>query len=167
MKMHHKLQFFRKARKEIFVYSASTNKREDGTYGHVSANKLVQQAVEMSDYQRQKGIQRKISRTRMDADFLAARALGGGGGGDVRGGGGEETKAPFGGGGGGGGGGGAASRKPVPIGTKIKREFPGYGFYEGTVVAYKKPFYRVVYPDGDSEQLLGKELRPLIQASRL
>ena len=79
--MHHKLQFFRKARKEIFVYSASTNKREDGTYGHVSANKLVQQAVEMSDYQRQKGIQRKISRTKMDADFLAARALGGGGGG--------------------------------------------------------------------------------------
>ena len=79
------------------------------------------------------------------------------------------------GGGGGGGGfgpsspGGARSeqRKAVPIGTVIKREFPGFGVYDGTVVEYKKPYYRVVYADGDSEQLLGRELRPLIAASHL
>jgi hypothetical protein len=37
----------------------------------------------------------------------------------------------------------------------------------GTVVEYKKPFYRVVYPDGDSEQLTGRELRPLISMGGL
>ena len=55
----------------------------------------------------------------------------------------------------------------MPIGTKIKREFPGYEFFDGTVVEYKKPYCRVVYPDGDSEQLLGRELRPLVMASQL
>jgi hypothetical protein len=35
------------------------------------------------------------------------------------------------------------------------------------VVDYKKPYYRVVYPDGDSEQLTGKELRPLIAGQEL
>jgi hypothetical protein len=167
-----KLAMAFEASKEIFIYSASANKLEDGTYSAPSAKAMLKPEVEMSDYQKRKGIQRKLSRTKMD-DGTAfnttalslvddgddwdgpAGTVGGGNGGSLSR------------GGGGGGAGGRSLRKPVPIGTKIKRTFPGFGIYEGTVVEYTKPFYRVVYPDGDSEQLLGKELRPLIQASHV
>ena len=87
---------------------------------------------------------------------------------DLLSGGGWDGDSSSGGGIGGGSGSGTGSsvgRKPVPIGTKIGR-ISGIWILRGGG-QYKKPFYRVVYPDGDSEQLLGKELRPLIKASRL
>lgn len=160
-----KLSMAFEASKEIFIYSASANKLEDGTYGAPSAKAMLKPEVEMSDYQKRKGIQRKLSRTRMDdGTAFNTTAMDMTDGDDWDGpsgavGGGSLSRGAV--------GGGRALRKPVPIGTKIKRTFPGFGVYEGTVVEYSKPFYRVVYPDGDAEQLLGKELRPLIQASHV
>jgi len=168
--LRHKLATARAASSELFVYSASAHKLKDGTFANVNmeAKAVLKPELEMSEYQKRKGIQRKFSRTKMDEGLY-------GGGSNLNGGGGwgDDDDEENGGGfspvhsGGGNKKGGRETRKPVPIGTKIKREFPGYGFFDGTVVEYKKPYYRVVYPDGDSEQLLGRELRPLVMASQL
>lgn len=159
--LRHKLATAKQAATEVFIYSSSAHKHTDGSYSHPSAKSMLAPEVELSDYQRKKTVQRKISRVMSDSkeDFGRAPLFNNDenmekGGGD----GGWESNQ---------GGHTVNNRKPVPIGTKIRREFPGYGFFEGTVVDYKKPFYRVVYPDGDSEQLLGKELRPLILAQYL
>jgi len=170
--LRHKLATARAASSELFVYSASAHKLKDGTFANVNveAKAVLKPELELSEYQKRKGIQRKFSRTKLDEGLY-----GGNGGGNPNGGGGWDDDDEENGGGfspvhSGGShkkGGGGETRKPVPIGTKIKREFPGYGFFDGTVVEYKKPYYRVVYPDGDSEQLLGRELRPLVMASQL
>lgn len=36
------------------------------------------------------------------------------------------------------------------IGSKIRKKFPT-GYFEGTVVSFKKPYYMVHYTDGDKE----------------
>jgi hypothetical protein len=176
--LRHKLATARAASSELFVYSASAHKQTDGTFAtsNLDAKAVLKPELELSAYQKRKGVQRKLSRTKLDEGLYGG--VNGGGGWDDDdnggGGGGDADFSPVHGGSGnhGPGNGGnnkghSDARKPVPIGTKIKREFPGFGFYDGTVVEYKKPYYRVVYPDGDSEQLLGRELRPLVMASHL
>jgi hypothetical protein len=162
--LRHKISVAKQASTDVFIYSSVAHRQKDGTYDHTPAKAMLSPEVELSEYQKKKHVQRQISRTRNDNNDAAAEKafdelgrpplfneVGGDNDGWEAGGGGGHNN----------------TRKPVPIGTKIKREFPGYGFFEGTVVEYKKPFYRVVYPDGDSEQLLGKELRPLILAQYL
>mmetsp|Transcript_4045 Transcript_4045/g.5284 ORF Transcript_4045/g.5284 Transcript_4045/m.5284 type:complete len:875 (+) Transcript_4045:151-2775(+) len=53
------------------------------------------------------------------------------------------------------------AKKKAPkyeIGLKFKKLFPGYGKFTGEVIAYRRPYYKVRYEDGDEEDLSQKEL---------
>ena len=43
--------------------------------------------------------------------------------------------------------------------TRIRRNFPGFGTFEGLITAYAAPFFTVVYNDGDEEEMPVDELR--------
>jgi len=47
-----------------------------------------------------------------------------------------------------------------PIGTKIRKFFEGYGYFEGTVIKFNKKYqlYKIEYGDGDKEELTEEEL---------
>jgi hypothetical protein len=46
-----------------------------------------------------------------------------------------------------------------PVGTRFRKEFPGHGTFQGTVVSFDGVHYKVYYPsDGDSEELSDHEL---------
>eukprot|EP00743_Colponemidia_sp_Colp-15_P010161 GILK01011161.1.p1 GENE.GILK01011161.1~~GILK01011161.1.p1 ORF type:complete len:342 (+),score=29.45 GILK01011161.1:126-1151(+) len=59
----------------------------------------------------------------------------------------------------------ATSKPPnFPIGTKIKKKFGRHGWFDGVVVQYKQPYYKVFYPDdNDSEQMTRTELLKYIK----
>lgn len=46
-------------------------------------------------------------------------------------------------------------KERLPIGTRIQKEFPPHGMFEGEIVSYSAEgrFYRIQYADGDSEDL--------------
>mmetsp|Transcript_15049 Transcript_15049/g.19728 ORF Transcript_15049/g.19728 Transcript_15049/m.19728 type:complete len:305 (-) Transcript_15049:178-1092(-) len=50
--------------------------------------------------------------------------------------------------------------------TKVLKEFPGHGMFTGTIIsqAEETKLYNVVYEDGDSEEMPGKELKVYILA---
>lgn len=48
--------------------------------------------------------------------------------------------------------------EPSYIGRYIYKNFPLDGYFVGFVVSYKKPYYRVVYEDGDMEDMVRKEV---------
>jgi hypothetical protein len=45
--------------------------------------------------------------------------------------------------------------------TRVRRNFPGFGTFEGLVTAYAAPFFIIVYSDGDEEELPVDEIREL------
>lgn len=48
--------------------------------------------------------------------------------------------------------------EPSYIGRYIYKSFPPDGHFVGFVVSFKKPYYRVVYEDGDMEDMVRKEV---------
>lgn len=50
------------------------------------------------------------------------------------------------------------------IGRRVEKDFQGFGKYAGSVVAYNaaRGFYKVVYDDGDREELELEELEPIL-----
>lgn len=55
----------------------------------------------------------------------------------------------------------------VPIGSKVRKFFEGYGWFNGTVVSYcdDDEFYKVLYDDNDEEELDQDELKNILVAS--
>jgi hypothetical protein len=52
-----------------------------------------------------------------------------------------------------------ASAPAFPVGTQFRKEFPGHGTFQGTIMSFDGEHYRVYYPsDGDSEELSDYEL---------
>jgi hypothetical protein len=46
-----------------------------------------------------------------------------------------------------------------PMGTRFRKNFPGYGTFQGTIESFDGEYYRVYYPsDGDAEDLSDSEL---------
>jgi hypothetical protein len=45
------------------------------------------------------------------------------------------------------------------IGRRIMKEFPPHGIFQGKVVSYKKPYYKVEYEDDDGEELTLTQLK--------
>ena len=62
-------------------------------------------------------------------------------------------------------------QSPVPdevkyIGRKVEKTFEGHGVFKGTIKSYKKPYYLIVYDDGDREEMKKEEVElHLIQNS--
>jgi len=48
------------------------------------------------------------------------------------------------------------------IGRQINKSFGDLGTFEGTIKAYKKPYFQIVYTDGDKEELSREEILPLL-----
>ena len=48
------------------------------------------------------------------------------------------------------------------IGRRVIKEFPPHGFFQGEVVSYKKPYYKVLYQDDDSEELTLNQLKKIL-----
>eukprot|EP00615_Pteridomonas_danica_P010653 CAMPEP_0114333718 /NCGR_PEP_ID=MMETSP0101-20121206/3925_1 /TAXON_ID=38822 ORGANISM="Pteridomonas danica, Strain PT" /NCGR_SAMPLE_ID=MMETSP0101 /ASSEMBLY_ACC=CAM_ASM_000211 /LENGTH=372 /DNA_ID=CAMNT_0001464797 /DNA_START=178 /DNA_END=1293 /DNA_ORIENTATION=+ len=66
-KLRHKIQVAKQAATEVFIYSSTAHKQQDGLYDHsFSAKSVLANEVELSDYQKKKHVQRKISRTQKD-----------------------------------------------------------------------------------------------------
>ena len=53
------------------------------------------------------------------------------------------------------------------IGRRVIKEFPPHGFFQGEVVSYKKPYYKVVYQDDDSEELTLNQLKKILIAEQV
>mmetsp|Transcript_5426 Transcript_5426/g.9492 ORF Transcript_5426/g.9492 Transcript_5426/m.9492 type:complete len:684 (-) Transcript_5426:495-2546(-) len=47
----------------------------------------------------------------------------------------------------------------IKIGTAVQKYFEGHGYFRGTVVAQVGPYYRVLFEDGDDEDLEAEEIR--------
>ena len=45
------------------------------------------------------------------------------------------------------------------VGRRIQREFPSLGYFQGVVQEYRKPYFLVVYDDGDTEDMNQTEVR--------
>jgi hypothetical protein len=46
-----------------------------------------------------------------------------------------------------------------PVGTRFRKEFPGHGMFQGTIMSFDGEHHRVYYSsDGDSEELSDYEL---------
>ena len=39
------------------------------------------------------------------------------------------------------------------VGKKVKKHFPGDGWFTGEIVAFEKPYYKITYDDGDGEEV--------------
>ena len=50
----------------------------------------------------------------------------------------------------------------VFLGRRIRKDFPPHGSFEGTVHSYLFPWFRILYDDGDSEEISLKELQLLL-----
>ena len=44
------------------------------------------------------------------------------------------------------------------LGRRIRKNFPRHGFYDGTIHAFKRPYFTVVYDDGDKEEITMTEI---------
>jgi hypothetical protein len=54
---------------------------------------------------------------------------------------------------------GRASAPTFPVGTRFRKDFPGHGTFQGTIISFDGVHYKVHYPsDGDSEELSDYEL---------
>ena len=53
------------------------------------------------------------------------------------------------------------------IGVQVKKRFGNYGVYSGTIVTWKKPYFKVTYSDGDSEEYNLQEVLAMIDVNRL
>jgi hypothetical protein len=52
-----------------------------------------------------------------------------------------------------------ASAPTFPVGTRFRKEFPGHGTFQGTIMSFDGEHHRVYYSsDGDSEELSDYEL---------
>jgi hypothetical protein len=49
------------------------------------------------------------------------------------------------------------------IGRKVVKEFPGYGKYTGKVIKYIPECWKIMYSDGDEENIFIDELLSLIK----
>ena len=48
------------------------------------------------------------------------------------------------------------------IGRRVRKMFPGHGVYMACVTDYENPHYRLIYDDGNKEDLTPVELGPLL-----
>jgi hypothetical protein len=48
------------------------------------------------------------------------------------------------------------------IGRRVIKEFPPHGIFQGEVVSYKKPYYKVLYEDDDSEEVTLNQLKKIL-----
>jgi hypothetical protein len=53
------------------------------------------------------------------------------------------------------------------VGRRVMKEFPPHGIFQGEVVSYKKPYYKVVYEDDDSEELTLNQLKKILIAEQV
>jgi hypothetical protein len=59
------------------------------------------------------------------------------------------------------------SAPPTPvvnefIGRRVIKEFPAHGIFQGEVVSYKKPYYKILYEDDDSEEVTLNQLKKIL-----
>jgi len=47
---------------------------------------------------------------------------------------------------------------PFPVGTKIRKFFNGHGWFEGKVVSVDDLYHRILYSDGDEEDMTVEEV---------
>ena len=52
----------------------------------------------------------------------------------------------------------SVSKKKYKMHTPIRKYFPGYGWYDGKIIGYKKKEYFVIYTDGDKESYYESDL---------
>ena len=57
------------------------------------------------------------------------------------------------------------SHPKYPVGTKIRKHFDGWGWFEGMVVSHDEGFYQVLYKDGDKEEYDENELEDILWPS--
>jgi len=50
-----------------------------------------------------------------------------------------------------------------PVGTPLKKEFPGHGVFRGEVISYTEPYYKIQYSDGDKEDMTEAQLSKLVK----
>ena len=44
------------------------------------------------------------------------------------------------------------------LGRTIRKNFPSHGYYDGTIQAFKRPYFTVIYDDGDKEEITMTEI---------